>query len=120
MSNSAPAPFRIGEDVVIALDLVEGDPAAIGTITAGMRRMIRAGGSGLLQPDPSQTPITAIVSPRVASGGFPAGWNLTVPASVTETLEPGMYGIDAKLDATTGSIDITETTALISLTVAAI
>ena len=114
MNNSAPASFRIGEDVVIALDIVEGDAAAIGTITAGMRRMVAI--NAQLRPDP----IAVIVSPRAASGSIEAGWNLTVPANVTAALAPGLYGIDAKMTATTGSIDITDSTAVISLTRAAV
>jgi len=120
MTPATIGTFRIGEDVVIALDIVEGDAAAIGTITAGMRRMVAVNSAGQFQPDQNQTPIAVIVSPRAASGTIEAGWNLTVPANVTAALAPGLYGIDAKMTATTGSIDITDSTAVISLTRAAV
>jgi hypothetical protein len=108
--------FRIGEDITIALDAVSGDPATVSTITATMLRVKTMNGPEF---DADAYPVTVTVAPRVAAGDIPAGWNLTVPASISAGLAVGIYGIDAKLTGSGGSIDITDTTAFVSLTAAA-
>lgn len=109
--------FRVGEDITIALDAVSGDPATVSSITAMMRRVKTMSGPEF---DAEASPVTVTVTPRVAAGDIPAGWNLTVPASVSAGLDAGTYGIDAKLTGAGGSVDITDSTAFVSLTAAAI
>ena len=59
------------------------------------------------------TPVAAsfTVSPRAAAGDIPAGWTLTIPASVSATLSPGAYLADARLEVA-GGIVVTESVAL--------
>ena len=109
--------FRIGEDITIALDAMSGDVADIATITASLRKSVLP---HTFQVDATFSPIALAVSPRAAVGDFPVGWNITLTAVQSAALEPGLYGIDAKLTGTSGSIDITDTTAVIEITRAAI
>ena len=48
-----------------------------------------------------------------------AGWTIALPGAQSAQLEPGLYGIDARLTVA-GGIVITEQTAFISLTRAAV
>lgn len=105
--------FRVGEDVAVALDAVSGDVANVATITAKMQRSLQ---KTSFVPDDDHTAVEMTVVARAASGDIPAGWNLTLPAATSAQLASGFYGIDAKLIGTSGSIDITDTTALIRMT----
>lgn len=105
--------FRIGADASIALDAVSGDVSIVTDITARMQRVSSNTGN-LTGP---MIPLN--VAPRAASGSFPAGWNITVPASVTSTLRPGNYAIDAELEGI-GFVQVTETSAIIAFTQGAI
>ena len=109
--------FRKGEDIAVALDIVSGAAASVASITAKMQRS--TSGTGFA-PDPRSAAITLTVTARAASGGIPAGWNLTLPASASINLRPGVYGIDARLVGTGGEIELTDETALIRLTEAVI
>ena len=109
--------YRIGEDIALALDAVEGDAADIVTITAFM-----VAGLGPTRPfvrDPSKPRIPMMVASRPATAEFPAGWNVILPAAQTRGLKEGIYQIDAKLIASGGSTNITDTSALVRLTASA-
>ena len=109
--------FRIGEDIAIALDVVSGDPEVISTIEAWIVRSIKPS-TFIARPD--FTPIPLTIAPRAASGEIPQGWNLSITAAQTDLLDEGVYGIDAKILATGGTVDITDATALIRFTKAAV
>jgi hypothetical protein len=108
--------FRIGEDIAIALDAVSGNASSVTVQAWIVRSMERS----LFRPESSFTPIAMTVAPRAASGDFPAGWNISMAAAQSADLSEGFYGIDAKLTGAGGTIDITDSTALIALTKAAV
>lgn len=110
--------FRIGADITIALDAVSGDVAEIATVTAAMRPGVA--GKVTFTPDNSLPTIPMTVAPRAASGSIPAGWNLTLAAADSANLTQRLYAIDAKLVGVAGSVDITETSAVIMVTRAAV
>lgn len=93
--------FRVGEDATIALDAVTGDVSIVTGATAYMRRMGRAGSR-----------IDLTITPRPAGGGFPAGWNITAPGSLTADLPLGRYAVDARLTGA-GFTEITDESAVI-------
>lgn len=99
--------FRIGEDASVALDVVTGDASLVTGAVASMRRVAT---SGIVL---SGDPIAVSIAPRAASGSFPAGWNVTVPASISVNLQPGMYAIDVTLTGV-GFTEITDTSAFIA------
>lgn len=103
--------FRIGEDIRIALEAVAGDAGTVTTITAALRRATPAGGSYTWAAD--STPIAMQVDP------IEDGWAISLPAAETGEMEPGYYGIDARLVVAAG-VDITKTTAHILLSRAAL
>jgi len=109
--------FRIGEDVAIALDVVSGNPADVSSVQAWI---VRSTSRAAFERDAGFTPVAMTVSFRGASGDFPAGWNVSINASQSAPLAEGVYGIDAKLTGAGGTIDITDNTALIRLTKAAV
>ena len=82
--------------------------------------MQRSLSASIFDADPAFEPIALVVAAREASEEIPAGWNLTLPAASSEALEPGVYGIDARLTGAGGSVDVTDVTALVRLTRAAI
>jgi hypothetical protein len=104
--------FRIGEDIALALDAVAGDPATVTTMTATMKPAKVAGNRIVL--DQSGTSTAMLVSPQGA-----AGWALSIGHAASVGLAPGLYGIDARLTIA-GAVEITEQTAFISLTQAAV
>jgi len=112
--------FRIGEDIVIALDAVAGDVADVATITAAILPGRPGLAGSVFQPKPNSPPIPMTVTARAAEGDFPSGWNLTLQAAASAQLVPGLYAIDAKLTAATGSIDITDVSAVIIVNQAAV
>lgn len=93
--------FQRGETVSIALDAVQGDPLTVSSITAAMKP-IAAGRSSI---DPA-APVTAsfAVSARVAAGGNPAGWTLTLNAAASAALAAGTYAADARLTIGSGVV----------------
>jgi hypothetical protein len=104
--------FRIGEDIAVALDALSGDTAAVTAITARMKpaKVI----ANRLMLDDSAAGIAMTVT---AQGT--AGWLLSLPASITATLAGGVYGIDARLTLS-GAVEMTEESAFIALTRAAV
>lgn len=119
MTNTVIGTFRVGEDIAIALDAVSGDPATVATVTARLRSA-RVLSDGIIHFSDRASAIDMVVASRAAEDDFPAGWNIALSASATAALDPGLYGIDAKLIGPSGVVDITDTTALINLTQAAI
>ena len=78
--------FQKGEDVLLALEVVSGDPDEVDSITSWMRRTI--GGAQSVEAEVAFVP---------AAGETAAYWTVTVPAAVTKTLPEGLYEIDARL-----------------------
>jgi hypothetical protein len=109
--------FRIGEDIAIALDVLSGDIGVVSEISAFM---IRSKDQTRFRPDQNFTPLAMTVAPRAAEGEIPEGWNLILASTATEGLKEGVYGVDAKIVATDDIVDITDTTALIRFTKAAV
>ncbi|MEO0589126.1 MAG: hypothetical protein AAFZ11_01050 [Pseudomonadota bacterium] len=109
--------FRIGEDIALALDAVAGDIANIQQITANLSASKQRTHFEL---DTEFTAVTMLVSDRSAEGANPAGWTISLAASQTTSLKPGLYGIDARMVDANGNVDITEETALIRVTKGAI
>lgn len=106
--------FRLGEDVAIALDAIAGDPSTVTAITAAMRQVVG--------PPFTSQPIVfreASALPMVATSRGADGWTLSLPAAVTATLASGFYAVDARMEIG-GGVEITETSAVISLTQAAV
>lgn len=104
--------FRLGEDLGVALDALAGDPAAVTLITARMKPA-RARGNRL-ELDHAAAGLALEVAARGA-----AGWTLSLPGSATAVLDPGIYGLDARL-AFAGGVEMTEQTAFVSLSRAAV
>ena len=109
--------FRIGEDIVIALDALEGNVSAVTGVTARMCR-VRKFNQDLTEQDFAGG-IELVVKPRDESGDVPAGWDVALPASAQSGLKPGRYLVDAKM-ITSDNIDITGQSAQIELTRGAI
>ena len=114
MSKGILGEFRIGEDIVIALDAIAGDPAAVTAISVAMKPALV--GDNRLMLDDEATAIPLSAAPQAAPG---AGWTIALAGAQTALLEPGLYGIDARLTVA-GGVVITEQTAFVSLTRAAL
>jgi hypothetical protein len=110
--NSIIGSFRIGEDISVALDATAGDPATVTAIIAKMKPAKAT--SNRIVLDDAATAITL----SVAANGT-AGWIVSLPSATSATLPAGLYGIDAKLTVG-GSVELTEQTAFIALTQAAL
>lgn len=111
------ATFRIGEDITIALDAVQGDVGEVASLTAKMQRSISADS---FAPARGSVAIPFAVGSRPASGDIPAGWNLTLSAEVTADLAAGIYAVDAKATGDSDAIELTDETLFIRLTQAVI
>lgn len=109
--------FRIGETIVVALDAVSGDPDDVSAITAAMRLVDTSGEAPAFVAAAEAIALTP--APRAAAGDIPAGWTLTLAAAASAELSPGTYGLDARLSIA-GGVDITDETALLVLTEAAV
>lgn len=104
--------FRLGEDLAVALDAATGDTAPVTALTARMKPARVASNRLVLDDD---APGTALdVAPRGSEG-----WTLSLTGAATAALAPGLYGIDARL-AFAGATEITEQTAFVSLSKAAV
>ena len=114
MSIGILGEFRVGEDIAIALDAIAGDTTAVTAIVAKMKPALVGDNRLMLDDDATAIPLTA--APQAVAG---AGWTILLSGAQSATLEPGLYGIDARLTVA-GGIVITEQTAFISLTRAAL
>lgn len=91
--------FARGETIGLALDAVEGDPAAVTGVTAALKS-VGPGGSVVA----GGLATSFAVSARAASGDDPAGWTLTIDAAASAGLKPGLYRADARLAVGSGVI----------------
>ena len=114
MSMGILGEFRVGEDIAIALDALAGDPATVTAIGAAMKPALVGDNRLMLDDDATAIVLTAI--PQADPG---AGWTIALPAAQSALLEPGLYGIDARLTIA-GGVEITDSTAFVSLTRAAV
>ena len=105
--NDVIGEFRIGEDLAVALDAAAGDTATVTSVTASMKPAKAAANRLVLDDAAAAIPLT------VASRAE-AGWTLALSAAASAALEPGIYGIDARL-AFPGGVEITERTAFVAL-----
>jgi hypothetical protein len=98
--------FQRGETIALALDAVQGDVAAVSTLSAALKPVA----AGRTSVDPA-SPVAATfsVASRAANGDNPAGWTLTISAAASAGLIAGSYLADAKLTAGGG---VTVTTPL--------
>lgn len=110
--NNVIGIFRVGEDLAIALDAAAGETGEVTGVTAGMKPAKATANRLLLDDDALAVPLT------VAARGID-GWTLSLAAAATGTLEPGIYGIDARLTFA-GGVEITQNTAFIALSRAAV
>jgi hypothetical protein len=110
--NGIIGEFRIGEDLAVALDAAAGDTSTVTAITARMKPAEVAGNRLVL--DHEAVGVALTVTPRDSDG-----WILSLAAAETAALAPGLYGIDASL-AFAGAVEITEQTAFVALSRAAV
>jgi hypothetical protein len=110
--NDVIGAFRVGEDLSIALDAASGDTAHVTAISASMKPAKVAANRLMLDDD------AVAIALSVTSRGA-EGWTLSHPAAGTATLEPGLYGIDARLAFGEG-VEITESTAFVTLSRASV
>lgn len=104
--------FRVGEDIVLALEPVAGDPATVTSVTAMMKPALTMANRFVLDDAASGLAMT------VTSLGA-AGWSVGLGNVDSALLAPGIYGVDARLSVS-GAVEITDQTAFISLTRAAL
>ena len=114
MGNGILGEFRVGEDIAIALDAIAGDAAQVSAISVAMKPALVGDNRLMLDDDAVAIGLTA--SSQTAPA---AGWTIALPGAQTALLEPGLYGIDARLTVA-GGIVITEQSAFVSLTRAAL
>lgn len=81
--------FTAGEDIAIAIDVASGTAPAGLVVTASLILGRLSGRS--FTPRRGAQPIALTVTPRAAAGLVPAGWNVTLSASASADLEPGVY-----------------------------
>jgi hypothetical protein len=103
-----PYVFQRGETISLALDALSGDPLSVSAIAAKMKA-VPPGRTTI--PDGAPVAATFTIAPRPAAGDIPAGWTLTIPASVSSALAVGSYLADAKLDIGGGTI-VTDSVAI--------
>lgn len=101
-------PYRVGADIVVALDFPDGLPA--GSFSAGI---------ALTNGENSQSIGPTIAPLTVTTNSSPVGLTLTLAAAVSATLSPGFYAIDVK-DTNGLAVSITDTPAVIRLYPAAV
>ena len=104
--------FRIGEDIAVALDAIEGDTGLVTAIIARMKPVI------VLQNRQVLDDAAAGIAMTVTSQG-PAGWLVSLPAAATAALTAGIYGIDARLTLS-GAVEMTDQSGFIALSQAAV
>ena len=114
MSIGVLGEFRVGETIAIALDAVAGDPATVTAIGVAMKPALV--GDNRLMLDDAAAAITLSATPQAIPA---SGWTISLSGAQSAALEPGLYGIDARLTVA-GGVVITEQTAFIALTRAAL
>lgn len=97
--------FQRGETISLALDALTGDPLTVSDISAAMKAV--APGRTSAAPD---APVVAAfaISMREEAEDVSAGWDLTVSAATSATLQPGSYVADARLELDDGSVIVTD------------
>ncbi|MEK6636991.1 MAG: hypothetical protein AABY88_02795 [Pseudomonadota bacterium] len=103
-----PYIYQRGETISLALDALSGDPGAVSAISAQLKAV--APGRLTIAPD-AAVAANFEITPRAAFDDLPAGWTLTIPASVSAMLDAGFYGADARLEVA-GGVIITDQVAL--------
>ena len=99
-----PYIYQRGETVSLALDVLSGDPASVAAIMAQLKA-VAPGRLSVVAGAPVAANFT--ITPRAAVDDLPAGWTLTIPASVSAALDAGFYAADARLEVA-GGVIITE------------
>lgn len=105
--------FRVGEDILVALDAVSGDADSVDLVTAKLAAAEMRNGVPMISEGATRHDMT--VNARAAAGDILAGWTLLLAAADSAALVPGLYGIDARFEIGSG-VDITDTTAFVRLT----
>lgn len=104
--------FRIGEDLSVALDAIEGDTALVIAIIARMKPAKVVANRLVL--DDAATGLAMTVTSQGSAGRL-----VSLPAAATAVLAAGVYGIDARLSLS-GAVEMTEQSGFISLSQAAV
>jgi hypothetical protein len=110
--NGIIGDFRIGEEITLALDTLAGDPATVTAIIAKIKPAKISGNRVVLD-------VAAASSDMMVSPQGSAGWLVSLGHLASAGLAAGIYGIDARLTIA-GSVEMTEQTAFISVTQAAV
>ncbi len=106
--------FRLGEDLAVCLDVMDGEFSSVTAISGRLRRVMS--GCGKDEFDPMDQGRSMLVfQQQVAPGGLP-GWLFLLPAAETAGLSPGDYGVDARMVLAGGALAVTRKSAYISLT----
>ncbi|MEO6361290.1 MAG: hypothetical protein ABIO43_12085 [Sphingomicrobium sp.] len=92
--------YRRGSTILIGLDAVKGDVAAVSAITAELKALPPGGNV----PDDATPVATFVIAPRAASPTQPAGWTLSLSAIVSQGLTPGLYRTDARIEIAGGVV----------------
>ena len=114
MTSGVLGEFRVSEDIGLALDVTAGDFAQVTAIAVAMKPALVA--DNRLTLDDAEQAIVLSAAPQAVAW---AGWTIALPGAQSALLAPGLYGIDARLTIA-GGVVITEQTAFISLTRAAV
>lgn len=92
--------FTRGETVAVALRNIDSIPTQ--SITAKLKKMASAAPTG----DPVATFTITPVSDL--GEGLGSGWVLTLSAEQCLSLDPGIYGVDARIVLGSGAVEITD------------
>jgi hypothetical protein len=103
-----PYTFQRGETLFLALDAVTGDPLSVTSISAVMKAVPPG---RTVVPEGAAVAANFSITPRAAEGDIPAGWTLTIPATISASLAAGAYMADARLEVASGVI-VTEPIAI--------
>lgn len=94
-----------GETITIAVADTGAHPGGEALIASSLRP-IASGRSRPISAAPDAATMT--VAYRVANGGFPSGWLLTLDAADSAALPAGNYLIDLRIADSTGAVTITD------------
>lgn len=112
--NGIIGTFRIGEDISVALDASSGNAATVTAISAAMKPALVTANQLVLDDSAAGTAMS--VAPQSPAT---AGWTISLSNAQSAALEPGVYGLDARLIIGSG-VEITDQTAFIRLSRAAL